>query len=198
MTIRALIVVASVIAAVFNSASPAQADAKWRVEPGPSSISFRYSVDGEEQHGKFVAFSGEGSFAAQQPQDAQLSLNIDVDSIDLDDALRTELVKTDAWFGARQHPNATFQLTNLTAVSDARFEAIGILTIKEIEQSIEMPISLQIENGRARAVGEVVFARSDFEIGDRLGAMFFDIGDDIAVVFDISAIECRGDGAAGC
>lgn len=179
-----------VLGAAMHAATPANAETAWRVSPTESSIAFRYAVGGEDQFGKFAKFTGEGSFEAKQPAQAKLSLSIGVDSIDLDDMFRTQMVKTDAWFSTSKHPEATFELKQLTKVSGDQYDAVGLLSIKNIALPITTSVTLRIEQDKARAIGEFSFARGDFSIGDDFGAMLLDVEDEVAVVFDLAAVRC--------
>lgn len=183
----------ALIAAASLWAAPAQA-LNWRIAPAESQIAFRYEEDGEPGQGAFGTFEGTAEFDAARPQRARLDIEIRIDSIKLPDSLRTSFVQTETWFDSAQFPTATFRLERITPAAEAGaaggprpYDVEGVLTIKGESRPLATQIMLTLEPRRARAVGEVRFDRRDFRIGDDFGALFVEIGSEIAVAFDIVA-----------
>ena len=169
----------------------------WRIAPDQSQITFDYTEDGAPAQGRFERFEGLGEFDRARPQRARLDLTIEIDSIQLSSGFRSSFVKTETWFDAENFPEARFKLEEI-ALADpakpapaegetARYRVAGVLEIKGAEQEVDTVIDLTLEARRARAVGSLAFKRSDFNIGDRIGGLFVELGDEIIVNFDIIA-----------
>ncbi len=171
-------------AAILCAAAPAAAEI-WRIDPDESVIRFEYLEDGEAKSGVFERFSGRGVFDRDRPDRATLILEIRTDSVELEDGFRTSFVQGDVWFDTERHPEARYELRRLEPQSGDVYLATGVLTIKGISREFRIPLNIEIEQGRARAVGRLAFNRFDFEVGDN--GLFVDIGDDIAVEFDLVA-----------
>lgn len=88
------------------------------------------------------------------------------------------------FFNAEQHPTATFA-ADLMAVEGGHV-ARGSLTIKGQSVPVEMPFTLTIEDGTARAEGGLTVDRRDFAIGmgtQDPGALGFEV----TIAFDLLA-----------
>ncbi len=176
----------AVLGAALLAAAPASA-APWVIDPANSQIEITYSEDNEPRTGTFAIFEGRGEFDPAQPEQAELTLTFETASIELEDVFRSEFVQTEAWFDSRRHPQASFVLDELEALKNGQHRAVGTLTIKGHSQPIEFLLTLQVENGLARASGSVSFDRLDFRLGDRTGSFLLEIGQQIDVAFSLTA-----------
>jgi len=175
-------------AALWAAFGPARADDRvWRIDGGASVIAFEYALNDKPAAGRFTRVAGMGAFDPLDPEDATLTLEIDVTSLDLGDPVESAFALSVEWFDAKDHPSAVYRLAQLTALPDGRFEALGDLTIKGRQQVIRTPITLRIEGDMARAQGALAFDRRDFNVGLGASALFANIGTDVAVRFDIVA-----------
>lgn len=159
----------------------------WVIVPEKSRIDVTYREDGESKPGRFAAFKGEGRLDPDAPERASLSLEIEVDSIELADRFRSEFVQSEAWFDERAHPTASFELTRLRPIDGDRFAAEGALTIKGHTETIETEVTLTIDGDTAVADGAVSFDRLTFRLGDTTGSFLIDIGRRIDVAFHLEA-----------
>ncbi|MBX2855515.1 MAG: YceI family protein [Rhodobacteraceae bacterium] len=160
---------------------------KWRLDPDQSILLFRYVEDGVTEEGRFGKFDAEGVFDPEAPSDARFTIQIDVDSIKLPDVVRESVVKGVGWFVVEDHPTASYELTALTPIADGRYEATGTLTIKDISHPITTEADVEISETQARVKGELVFPRPDYRLGGGPEEVFFDIGDDVTVAFELVA-----------
>lgn len=171
-------------AAAIAVAAPASAEI-WRIDQAQSAITFEYTEDGVAKSGAFEDFSGRGVFDPARPSRATLIIEIETGSVQLEDRVRTSIVSGRAWFDTEGHPEARYELSALDPQADGSYVATGELTIKGVSRTITSPLSIEFGAGSARAVGRIEFDRFDFNVGDR--NLFVDIGDDIAVAFDLVA-----------
>lgn len=173
---------------VFALSVPAaQAGPVWRVEPGASSIVFRYKLAGMAQQGRFGAFRGEGRFDPARPEDTRFELVIDVASLDLGMPLVSAFALSADWFDAATHPEARYRLVRLTTTADGTAASLGDIVIKGRLQVIDVPVTVEIGSDRARATGTVRFDPAYFGIGIGPSALFVDLGDWVDVSFDLVA-----------
>lgn len=187
--------IAALFCAAAYVAGPAAALAfNWRIQPAESEIVFEYQEDGAPAAGRFTRFEGVAEFDRRRPERARLTLKIDVDSIALSDNFRSEFVKNETWFDEKSFPQAVYVLRSLTLAEGAdpradtlRYIAEGDLTIKGRTKRLTTSFELDLDSGRARARGRLAFNRFDFNVGDRVGGLFVDIGDEVAVAFDLAA-----------
>ena len=174
----------AVLALLAVSGAPALAEG-WRVDQGQSWVRFAYIEDGVRKSGHFGIFSGGGHFDHRDPSAAQLNFEIDVDSIVLEDKLRTNFVKGLVWFDVEDYPTARYELISLRPQGGGRYLATGRLTIKDVTKTLQTPFTLEISSNSARATGRFEFNRYDFHVGD--GGGFFEIGREVVVSFDLTA-----------
>lgn len=172
--------------AIALAIAPAQAN-DWRVAPGRSSLQFLYKEDGAPAQGRFTRFDGVGAFSRSRPSDSRFTLTIDVASITLRDRFRDDFVKNEVWFNTARYPTATFQLTGLRRIGGDRYRATGVLAIKDVRRQVSTQVTLRIDSDTAVARGEIAFDRFDYHVGDRLGSLFVEISDDVAVRFELVA-----------
>ena len=159
----------------------------WRLEPANSSMAFEYVENGEEKSGAFGAFEARGVFVPGMPEAARFTLEIDVTSIDLGNALYNSFVQGSEWFGADLHPTAYYRLNKLVPIGPDLYRSTGELILKDVKKTIEATVRLQILEGEAKSSGEVAFNRLDFGIGGGFTEMFVELGETVRVRFDLEA-----------
>lgn len=165
----------------------AQSGAAWRVLPAESRITFAYRVDGAPGDGRFERFSASGVFDPQRLRRTQLTLEIDMDSVDFGSAVITGIAKGPTWFDVERHRRARFELEALTPRGGDAFDAIGALTIRGVTQTLTVPLTLTVLGDAATASGRVSFDRRDFGVGDAAAGLFVEIDPVIEVSFTLSA-----------
>ncbi|MEL6278029.1 MAG: YceI family protein [Pseudomonadota bacterium] len=171
--------------AVVTAASPSVAS-DWRVDPVESKLIFNYSEDGARAVGGFSKFQAEANFDPDSPEAAKMRLVIDVDSVEMPDALRTGFVKGEDWFDVANHPQARFELTEMAPAAQlGMFTVEGVLTIKEVSKEISVPTLVVIDGARALARGEISFDRRDFNVDGEVP--FVSLGPEVTVVFSLVA-----------
>jgi polyisoprenoid-binding protein YceI len=161
MAHRLLLVAASWLCAV----SAAQAVEYTRVNTAASQISFTYQQMGSRVYGTFGKFEAVLDVDTDDLSDAQVSLHIDLASIDAgsEDA-NTELVKP-AWFDTLAYPQAIFQSSRFTQVAEHRYVIDGQLTLKGITRDVQVPVELKADNVIGIFDGELVLKRDAFGLG---------------------------------
>jgi polyisoprenoid-binding protein YceI len=170
--------------------APAAAAAEvWRVEDDLSSLGFVLLVNGTETEGAFPAFEGRGRFDPDAPGDSTLELTVDVSAVDLGNPVASHFARSEDWFAAAAHPEATFRLDRVTPAEDGAWTAQGSLTVRGVTAEISAPLRLDLGPDRAHAVGATTIDRRVFGIGRGPSAAVVDVADEIRVTFDLVALS---------
>jgi polyisoprenoid-binding protein YceI len=118
------------------------ASKNWVIDPTHSEIHFkiRHLVISTIT-GSFRVFTG--TMATPQHDDftnAEISLKIDVYSIDTNNAQRDEHLKSADFFDADAYPEITFESTDFKYIDGDKHELSGILTIKGVSRNITLEV----------------------------------------------------------
>lgn len=185
--LRGAVVAAALIAfAAARPAGPAFAEA-WEVDAAASTLEFDFVANGIPDTGRFREFSGGGSFDEGAPEDAELTLAIRLNAIDLGDPFRNVFARGPDWFHTAEHPEGVFRLERLEARADGGLVANGALTLKGVTRPISAPLTLEIADGVAEARGEAAIDPLEYGIGDGPSAVFVRLEAPIVVRFDLKA-----------
>jgi len=169
----------------------AAADLEWTVVPGQSRVFFDYSRNGQPAVGNFASFAGGGVFDRDAPGEATLELRIESVSIDLDETLASAYATSVEWFDSRHYPLVVYRLDKLTPEGGNDYHAVGTLTIRDRTRPIETTITLEIGDTEGHAAGTLRLDRTDYRLGIGLSSLFVEIGDEVAVRFDLIARPAR-------
>lgn len=155
------------------------------------------------QHNGTVDISS-GDLKVEKGELAAGNFEIDFNSIkvlDLEEAESnaklTGHLKSDDFFSAEKHPKATFEITNVEKLSDAKgnnYKVDGNLTIKGITKNISFPAKVNIADGKLTAQADFNIDRTQWDIKYGSGKFFEGLGDkaiydDFNVKFDITAAK---------
>ncbi|MEM7546424.1 MAG: YceI family protein [Pseudomonadota bacterium] len=169
-------------------AGPAMAEPRhWEIDAETSRFDIVYQINGQQRSGVINRFTGSAKFDPDNLENASLDLVIDMDSIDVGDRFGTAIVKTGDWFDVYEHPTSTYRLLELTALGDDMFRARGILSMRGAVAEVEGTLAIDLEAETAETVGRAAFMRSTFGIGVGFTALFVEVGDDVAVEFELVA-----------
>jgi polyisoprenoid-binding protein YceI len=151
----------AMMAAVPVSAAPA----KWNVDPAKSALTYTVVVNGETVTGKFKAF---GALIAFDPADlahSSAKITIPMDEAKTGDATRDAMLLKPDWFNILDFPQAVFQTTSFVAKGGNKYEAAGLLKLKDVSKALTLPFTLDIKGDPAVMKGETVLKRLDFGVG---------------------------------
>ncbi|MBE0452443.1 MAG: cytochrome b/b6 domain-containing protein [Roseovarius sp.] len=161
----------------------ATVQSEWGVRDG--SLQIRIRQLGSEVTGSFADWTADISYAEAPDAEGRhgsVEVVVAIPSLSLG-AVTTQAMGKD-FFNAEEHPTATFT-ADLMAAEDGQI-ARGTLHIKGASVPVEMPFTLAIENGTARAQGGLTVDRRDFAIGmgtQDVGSLGFDV----RISFDLTA-----------
>ena len=172
----------------ITSALATDASARdWRIDVTRSTLAIVYLINGEERRGEFSRFSGEAFFDPEDLSATELEFLIETGSIDAGDSFGTEVVRGVDWLDVENHPTARFVLTEMTPLSEGRYRVAGDLTLKGRTGVVSGEMSLSVGDDTAKAEGRSAFDRKDYKVGVGFTTLFVDVGDEIAVTFNLTA-----------
>ena len=169
----------------------------YAIDPTHSEIGFsaRHAMV-TKVRGSFTEFSGTAS-SEENLNNAQINVEIDVNSVDTHNADRDGHLKTADFFEVEQSPKITFKSTDIKAKDDETLEVTGDLTIKDVTKPVTIDFEFNGEavdpfgNTRVGFEGQTTINRKDFGLNfqaalDTGGVL---VSEKITLNFDISAIK---------
>src|SRR3954466_7803249 len=169
----------------------------WTIDPSHSGASFTVRHMFTKVRGRFTELSGTIETEGNSLTDGQVSVGINADSIDTNDAQRDAHLRTNDFFGTGENPKITFRSTSVIPRGGNEFMIHGDLTIRGVTR----PVTLEAEyegGGRTPFGTEVAswtaqteIDRKDFDLSWNapLEAGGFLIGEDVKIELDIEAVK---------
>lgn len=141
--------------------------APWTVDPAASTLSFTGKQAGEAFTGSFTKFTPVVEFDPLKPENAKITVTVDMASATIDDKDKQESLPTSDWFDTAKFATATFTSTRVTSLSSQQgaYMAEGDLTLHGITKPVALKFTFTETNGKATVDGSVVLQRNDFGIG---------------------------------
>ena len=137
----------------------------WSVDYGASRLGFVGAEKGRQFEGTFGEFTASINFDPEDLTASQIDVAVSTNSAGTGDELRDSSLPGAEWFGVKEHPTARFTSTAIRSVGGSNYEAAGNLTIKDVEQAIILPFTLEITGDSAIATGGVDLIRTEFDLG---------------------------------
>jgi polyisoprenoid-binding protein YceI len=169
----------------------------WTIDPSHSGASFTVRHMFTKVRGRFTDLSGTIETEGNSFINGHVSVEINADSIDTNDAQRDGHLRTNDFFGTGDNPSITFRSTSVTPRSDNQFMIHGDLTIRGITRPVTL--DAEYEGGGKTPFGTEVASwsarteidRKDFDLtwNAPLEAGGFLIGDDVKIELDIEAVK---------
>jgi len=118
------------------------AQAKWTVDNVHSTVRFSVShLVVSEVEGTFKTYSGTITSAKPDFTDAVIEFSIDVKSINTENEMRDNHLKSADFFDAEKFPQATFKSTQLKLISGNKYALYGNLTIHGITKAVTFDVT---------------------------------------------------------
>ncbi len=170
----------------------------YAIDPSHSRVGFvaRHAMV-TKVRGSFNDFEGSGYFDVHNPAASNLTLTIQVASIDTRNADRDGHLRSNDFFDMDTYPQITFASTSVVPGDDATYKVTGDLTIKGVTK----PVTIDVEvsgvavdpygNQRLGLEGSVVINRKDWGVSwnaalDSGGVL---VSEKITLEFEVSAIK---------
>ncbi|GAA5214969.1 YceI family protein [Streptomyces thinghirensis] len=164
----------------------------WAIDPSHSDVSFTVRHLGVSKvRGRFDRVEGE-IVTAEDPRESSVSVTIEAASVNTNNEMRDEAVRSGDFLDAEKYPTLTFRSTGLRA-ADGDIELIGELTVRDLTQEVVLRLE---PNGFADGWGGAKVAGfsatteiSRKEFGVTGGAMGGTLGDKITITLEIEAVR---------
>jgi polyisoprenoid-binding protein YceI len=95
-----------------------------------------------ETEGNFKSYEGKVVTKDDSFENAEISLAVDISSIDTDNEKRDAHLKSDDFFNAEKFPQMTFTSKSFTKVDDKNYELVGDLTIRDVTKEVKLDVVL--------------------------------------------------------
>lgn len=170
-------------------ATPATTGERYSISNDNSKIEFVGSKVTGSHNGSFQKFSGTIDYAGQ-PEKSQVSVNIDMNSVETDTAKLTEHLKTADFFEVSKYPQATFQSTEIKAGGEkgGTHTVTGNLQLHGVTKSITFPATINVTGDAVTVDSTFAINRKDFGI-NYAGAADNLIRDDVVLTLKISGTK---------
>ncbi|HOK90940.1 MAG TPA: YceI family protein [Candidatus Hydrogenedentes bacterium] len=155
-----------------TAAAPAPATAGeatvYEISADDSALDFTgyKSVAGQKvgMNGFFGAFSGTASLSGDDLSSLKFKVEVDLASVNTENAILTGVLKGEAFFNIAQYPKATVESVQVRAEGD-QYLADVAWTMKGKTVGYQIPLKVQLKGNELRATGEVLVDRNQWNIG---------------------------------
>lgn len=183
----------AMLALVATAAAQEDAPSPWASVPDASTLAFTARFDGVPFDGGFDAFSVTLDTGPDWPRDADLTVTVDLRSVDTKNVERDTTLAEAAWFDVAQHPQAVYRAQGFAPAEGGSWQAAGALTMKGRTRPLAIRFALApAEAGRSLRLvgsfsmrGEAELDRTDFAVGEGEWADGALIGHAVSVRFDV-------------
>lgn len=165
----------------------AQAAEYNQVLPKDSKITFNYQQMGVGMEGVFNSFNGQLRFDPAAPEQAQATLEVDLNSVDVDNDEANSELASKTWFNTKAFPVAKFASTSVKPLADGQYEVKGQLSIKGQSQEVLVPARFTEQGGQGIFEGKLTIQRGAFSIGEGAWKAFDIVANDVVVNFRLTA-----------
>lgn len=176
---------------ICSNASAEETIPQWIMIPEESSITFTAVQNHAPVTGSFKKFNADIHFDANQLDKSTVKAAIDIGSVSADYEEVEKNLKAEEWFAVSHFPSAVFTARALRYIEDNRFEADGMLTIRDITLPINLPFTLDIKNQDgsdiATMLSTITLKRTLFGVGQGEWKDTSAVEDDVKVKITLKA-----------
>ena len=184
----ALLLIASSL--LFGATGVAHA-ADWRMDVAGSKLEYIAAFQKTRVSGTFKNFDTRVRFDTNRLADSLVDVTVVMASADMIDADVNKTIHGPDWFDSTRFPQALFHASDIRRVEENSYLARGTLTMKGVEQPIEIPFIWKEEADTATIVGELTVKRAVFHIGLGEWAPLDVVGPDVMVKFSVRLRKAR-------
>jgi len=169
----------------------------WTVDPGHSSVEFAVKHMGiASVRGKFTEFEGTLE-VGEDLTSSRAYGTVKVASITTDEEKRDEHLRSPDFFNVEEHPEITFESSQIEAIDDESSHIVGALTMHGVTKDVRLKAVVQGTDidpwGNERVGLEAVgcLNRKDFDMkfNQALGSGNVLVGDKVNVSLSVSAVK---------
>ncbi len=128
-----------------NKVAPADAvntAGNWSVDAVHSNVKFTVShLVISEVDGHFKLFDGKMTNTKADFSDAKIEFSVDVNSINTDNEMRDNHLKSDDFFNAGKYPKMVFVGKSFKKISGNKYELNGDMTIRDVTKAVKFEVT---------------------------------------------------------
>lgn len=126
---------------INNNILPAP-NTTWTVDKNHSNVKFAIThMVVSEVEGSFKLFDGSMENTKADFSDAKISFTVDVSSINTDNEMRENHLKSDDFFNAEKYPQMKFMSTAFTPAGGNKYKLAGNLTIRDVTKPVVFDVT---------------------------------------------------------
>jgi polyisoprenoid-binding protein YceI len=171
--------------------------ASWTIEDG-SAIRFEAYQQGAPVQGGFERFTAEIVFDPGDLAGSRIEVEIDTASIGTGHKDRDTALRSAPLFDVERWPTARFASAKLQHLGGEAYQALGELTIRDVQKDVILPFTLRIGDHpgdpallQAKAAGELTISRLEFGIGQGEWASTATVGEHVVIAIAVVATARR-------
>ena len=157
----------------------------WRMDPSGSKLEYIVTFQKARASGTFKDFDAKVRFDETRPSDSRIDVSVAMASADMIDADVNKTVRGPDWFDSARFPQAKFHASDIRRIAENRYLARGTLTVKGIEQQVEVPFVWTDAADSAAVAGELTVKRAAFHIGQGEWVATDVLAADVTVKFSV-------------
>ncbi|MDN3547808.1 YceI family protein [Mucilaginibacter aquaedulcis] len=141
--------------------------AQYKPADKKSTVEFKVGNFGFDVKGSFTGIQGLINFDSKTPENGNMDITIDANTVNTDNALRDKHLKDEGYFDVKNYPNIHFQSDKVTAEGgkNGTYVVTGKLTIKGKSKDVSIPFTAVQNNDEFLFKGSFKINRKDFGIG---------------------------------
>ena len=177
----------------------APADSTWAIDPVHTSVEFAVKhMMVSTVKGRFRGVEGTLRIDEAKPEASEVSVTIDVASVDTGVEMRDADLRSDNFFSADRFPTITFRSTRIERAENApTWRVTGDLTIRDVTR----PVTLEVEfdgrgvdaygKDRAGFTAETKISRKEFGVkwNQVIEAGGVAVGDTVKITLNVAAVR---------
>jgi polyisoprenoid-binding protein YceI len=179
------------LAVVLAGSSLAMAADTYTIDGGHTSANFAVKHLGlSTVHGRFTEVSGTILFDEKVPENSTVTAIIKTASVNTDNTMRDNDLRSDNFFNAAKYPEIRFQSTSIRKAGADKYIATGKLTIRDVTRDVEIPFTLaqgKSPKGQPRlgVDASLMLDRFDYHVNwDKTGTL---VGKDVNIELSVEA-----------
>ena len=176
---------ALVAAALFLAANAFAATPAYVSDATRSQLEFSGLQAGAAFKGVFKKFTVNAQFDPAQLAASRLDVQIDVNSLDSQDADRDKTMRSAEFFDVAKNPSAHYVTRSITK-SAKGYSALGTLTLRGVSRDVPLTFQFTPATGGATLVGDAALKRLDFGVGQGEWKSTEWVGDEVKIHFSVS------------
>jgi len=159
----------------------------YQLDPRQSRLEFKASSRFSKPLGQFHRFDVKADIDSAHLENSQLTVTIDIDSIDTGIKKRDRHLRSPDFFDAERFPQATLMVKSIHKQDEKNTLATADLTLHGITKSITLPVQTEEMEGHWRLFGETVISRNDFSINYK--SALNPIADEVRIFYSLLLIK---------